>query len=94
MSDDMDGGSNADFKRNVILELQSTKYAWLGVESWTITKNGDTKTTKPVLVKRALEKDKMGNVRTGKAKGLSLEDLQLVWKEKEKVKPALMGQAI
>ena len=85
-----DQGAGKDFKRNVILELKAEKYYWMGVETWTITENGETKTTKPSLVKRELKKDKNGNMRTGHCKGLTLEDLQLIFKEKEKVKPALM----
>lgn len=94
MSDDFGGGGGSDkkFDRNVILELQTTKYTWLGVESWTITDaNGVTKTTKPALAKRELKKDKNGNPRVGQCKGLSLEDLRLIFDNKEKVKPALQS---
>ncbi len=93
MSDDFGGGNGKDFTRNVLLELQVTKYTWMGVESWTITEDGQSKTTKPVLAKRELKKDKSGNVRTGHCKGLSLEDLQIIFKNKEKVKPLLQGAA-
>lgn len=73
------GNDGSDFQHNKLLDIEDGQYAWIGVESWTITNAQGTKTTKPGLVKREKTKDKQsGEVRMGKAKGFSATDLELV----------------
>jgi hypothetical protein len=75
----MPGDPNKKFEQNRLLDIEDGQYAWIGVESWTITDSGGSKTTKPGLVKREKSTNQQsGEVRMGKAKGFSGADLELV----------------
>lgn len=70
---------NKQFQQNRLLEIDDGQYAWIGVESWTITDSSGTKTTKPGLVKREKSQNKQtGETRLGKARGFSAADLDLI----------------
>ncbi len=80
----------ADFTQNKLYEVQDAEKFWIGVESWTITDANGTKTTRPGLVKRDKSVNQQtGEVRTGKAKGLSIQDLELIEQHMEQVKASL-----
>lgn len=82
----------SDFQHNKLLEIEDSQYAWIGVESWTITNGQGTKTTKPGLVKREKVKDKQtGSERLGKAKGFSITDIELVESRLDEIKGYLQS---
>jgi hypothetical protein len=80
----------ADFTQNKLYEVQDAEKFWIGVETWTITDEKGTKTTKPGLVKRDKTTNReTGEVRTGKAKGLSIADIELIEQHMEQIKTTL-----
>lgn len=83
-------GEQKQFDQNRIYEVQDSERFWLGVESWTITDSRGTNTTKPGLVKREKVTNKQtGDVRLGKAKALSIEDLELIEQHMDSIKANL-----
>lgn len=80
-----------EFIRNEILELKDMKYSWVGIEQWTVKEaDGSSRTSKPTLVKREKVKnpDESG-FRTGKCKGFTIDDFNLILEKQEEIKGAL-----